>query len=154
MPQQSLRARNADEHGLSEAREGRRAGRDLAVGPILGVYNHPKGSERYNKITRFVEAFFTQFDKFLSPQRHPKWRRSIAALGHRLDPLSPGPGLAGPPPQQEVASQSELDRFLDEQPPGLAADKEQVYQAYLKWRQEHQRLSGSRDPNDTRLSRP
>ena len=127
----------------------------LAVGSILGVYNHPKGSERYNKLTRFVEAFFTQFDKFLAPQRHPKWREvNLAATVPGWTRFRPAQDWLDRHRQQEVASASDLDRFLDEQPPSLAADKEQVYQAYLKWRQEHQRLSGSRDPNDTRLSRP
>ena len=120
----------------------------LAVGSILGVYNHPKGSERYNKLTRFVEAFFTQFDKFLSPQRHPKWREvNLAATVPGWTRFRPAQDWLDRHRQQEVASASDLDRFLDEQPPSLAADKEQVYQAYLKWRQEHQRLSGSRDPN-------
>jgi uncharacterized protein len=127
----------------------------LAVGSILGVYNHPKGSERYNKLNRFVEAFFTQFDKFLSPQRHPKWREvNLAATVPGWTRFRPAQEWLDSHRQQEIASASDLDRFLNEQPPSLAADKEQVYQAYLKWRQEHQRLSGSRDPNDIRLSRP
>ena len=46
----------------------------VAVGTVLGVYNSPKGSPRYEKLVRFVDAFFGQFDKFLAPQRHPKWR--------------------------------------------------------------------------------
>ncbi|WP_336489015.1 TAXI family TRAP transporter solute-binding subunit [Methylobacterium nigriterrae] len=108
----------------------------LAVGTILGVYNHPKGSERYNKLARFVEAFFTQYDKFLAPQRHPKWREvNLAATVPGWTRFRPAQDWLDANRGQDVASAAELERFLDEQPPGGAADKERVYQAYLKWRQ-------------------
>lgn len=127
----------------------------LAVGTVLGVFNHPKGSDRYNKLARFVEAFFTQYDKFLAPQRHPKWRDvNLAASVNGWTRFRPAQDWLDSHRQQEVASASDLDRFLGEQPPSPAADKEQVYQAYLKWRQEHHGLSGSRAAKDTRLSRP
>ncbi|WP_099906878.1 TAXI family TRAP transporter solute-binding subunit, partial [Methylobacterium frigidaeris] len=48
--------------------------RTLAVGTILAAYNWPKGSERYGRIARFVDAFFSQYDAFLKAPRHPKWR--------------------------------------------------------------------------------
>ncbi|MDN3575101.1 TAXI family TRAP transporter solute-binding subunit, partial [Methylobacterium longum] len=36
----------------------------VAVGTILGVYNSPRGSARYDKLVRFIDAFFGQFDRF------------------------------------------------------------------------------------------
>lgn len=127
----------------------------LAVGTILGVFNHPKGSQRYNKLARFVDAFFAQYDKFLAPQRHPKWRDvNLAASVTGWTRFRPAQDWLDSHREQQVASSSDLERFLADQPPSLAADKEQVYQAYLKWRQEHQRLLGMSAAKDTRLSRP
>nr|WP_238243278.1 TAXI family TRAP transporter solute-binding subunit [Methylobacterium iners] len=126
----------------------------LAVGTVLGVYNHLKGSERYNKLTRFVDAFFTQYDKFLAPQRHPKWHEvNLAASVNGWTRFRPAQEWLDSHREQEAATASDLDRFLNEQPPSAAADKEQVYQAYLKWRQERQNLSRSRATKDARLSR-
>ena len=45
----------------------------LSVGTVLGAYSWPENSERYRRIARFVEAFFSKFDEFLAPSRHPKW---------------------------------------------------------------------------------
>ena len=126
----------------------------LAVGTVLGVYNHPKGSERYNKIARFVDAFFTQYDKFLSPQRHPKWREvNLGASVTGWTRFRPAQDWLDSHRDQEVASQGELEQFLGEQPPGRVADREQVYQAYLKWRQARASAAG-RAPRTVSADRP
>src|SRR5215213_8558055 len=44
----------------------------LAVGTVLGAYKWPPKTERYNRIARFVDAFFSKFDEFQKPPRHPK----------------------------------------------------------------------------------
>jgi hypothetical protein len=44
------------------------------VGSILAVYGWPEGTERHKRVQRFVEAFFSKFDEFLKPGRHPKWQ--------------------------------------------------------------------------------
>ncbi|MGV7030680.1 TAXI family TRAP transporter solute-binding subunit [Methylobacterium symbioticum] len=114
----------------------------LAVGTILGVYNHPKGSERYRKLERFVQTFFDQFDRFLAPQRHAKWREVNLAASV--------PGWTRFRPAQEwldahregPSSQKEIEQFLDEQQQGASADKEQVYRAYLAWRRAKQTVQG------------
>ncbi|MDR7038908.1 TRAP transporter TAXI family solute receptor [Methylobacterium sp. BE186] len=114
----------------------------LAVGTILGVYNHPKGSERYRKLERFVGAFFGQFDKFLAPQRHPKWREvNLAASVTGWTRFKPAQDWLDAH-REEPTPRAEIDRFLSEQPQDLAADKEQVYQAYLAWRRAQQASYG------------
>lgn len=45
----------------------------LAVGAVMAVYAWPARSERYNKVARFVDAFFTKFPRFREPPNHPKW---------------------------------------------------------------------------------
>lgn len=46
----------------------------ISVPQVLAVFNWQKGTDRYRKVERFVEAFFTKFEQFQMPPRHPKWR--------------------------------------------------------------------------------
>ena len=46
----------------------------LAVGSVLAVFNWPVQSERYRRVERFVNAFFSRFGEFRKPGRHPKWQ--------------------------------------------------------------------------------
>ena len=107
----------------------------VAVGTILGVYNSPKGSARYGKLVRFVDAFFGQFDKLLAPQRHPKWREvNLAASVSGWTRFGPAQEWLDRHREREVAAHPDLDRFFQSQLDGRAG-KEEIYQAYLKWRQ-------------------
>lgn len=45
----------------------------IAVGAVMAIYNLNIGTPRYKQAAMFVDAFFGKFDKFLDPQRHPKW---------------------------------------------------------------------------------
>lgn len=46
----------------------------IGVSTVLAVYNWPKSSDRYRRLTRFIEQFFGKFDKFQQPPFNPKWR--------------------------------------------------------------------------------
>jgi TRAP-type uncharacterized transport system substrate-binding protein len=46
----------------------------LAVGAVMAVYAWPPSTERYAKVARFVDAFFSNFQLFQQPPRHPKWK--------------------------------------------------------------------------------
>src|SRR6266446_2270491 len=46
----------------------------IAAASVLIAYNWPKGSDRYRRVDKFVKAFFTKFDEFKKPPRHPSWR--------------------------------------------------------------------------------
>ncbi|MBO0751275.1 MAG: cache domain-containing protein [Bradyrhizobiaceae bacterium] len=47
----------------------------VAVGAALIAYNWPKtAAERYGRVQRFVEAFFSKIAEFRKPPRHVKWR--------------------------------------------------------------------------------
>ena len=46
----------------------------ISVGTILGVYDWPTNTERYTRVSRFVDAFFTHFDRLLETERDPKWK--------------------------------------------------------------------------------
>jgi uncharacterized protein len=46
----------------------------VASGAVLAAFAWPEGSAQHQKITNFVNKLFDNFDKFLQPPRHPKWR--------------------------------------------------------------------------------
>lgn len=46
----------------------------IAVGDVMAVYAWPTRTDRYEKVARFVDSFFSKFDQFQQPPRHPKWR--------------------------------------------------------------------------------
>ena len=46
----------------------------IAVGDVMAVYGWAARTTRYNYVARFVDAFFSKFDQFQQPPRHPKWR--------------------------------------------------------------------------------
>lgn len=46
----------------------------ISVPQVLAVFNWQKNTDRYRKVQRFVEAFFSKFEQFQMPPRHPKWR--------------------------------------------------------------------------------
>jgi TRAP-type uncharacterized transport system substrate-binding protein len=46
----------------------------LGVPAVLAVYNWPRQSDRARRVQRMVERMFTNWEKFQSPPRHPKWK--------------------------------------------------------------------------------
>ena len=48
----------------------------VATNVLLVTFNWPENSERYNRVARFVDAFFSKFDDFMKPPRHPKWHEA------------------------------------------------------------------------------
>jgi TRAP-type uncharacterized transport system substrate-binding protein len=46
----------------------------LGVPAVLAAFNWPNGSDRHRRVARFTEAFFSKWEKFREPSRHPKWR--------------------------------------------------------------------------------
>jgi uncharacterized protein len=57
----------------------------LAVSAVLMVYNSPVGTDRYNRVAKFVDALFRKIGQLQQPPRHPKWREAAVA--------APVPGL-------------------------------------------------------------
>jgi TRAP-type uncharacterized transport system substrate-binding protein len=45
----------------------------VATSVLLATFNWPEDSERYRRTAKFVDAFFSKFEEFHKPPRHPKW---------------------------------------------------------------------------------
>lgn len=46
----------------------------LGIQTLLAVYNWPRESDRYRRVSRFIERYFDLFENFHSPPYHPKWK--------------------------------------------------------------------------------
>jgi uncharacterized protein len=46
----------------------------IAGSTVLITFNWPRGSTRYNRTAKFVDAFFSKFGELQKPPRHPLWR--------------------------------------------------------------------------------
>ncbi|HZR86189.1 MAG TPA: TAXI family TRAP transporter solute-binding subunit [Bradyrhizobium sp.] len=110
----------------------------IAVPAVLAAYNWPQNTERYRKLTLFVDAFFTKFPAFQKPPFHPKWKEvSLAA---------PLPGWQRLPYAKtwldqhglEQGARNRFDDFLHQNPAaakGLQseADKEALFKQFQAW---------------------
>jgi TRAP-type uncharacterized transport system substrate-binding protein len=112
----------------------------LAVPTVLAVYNWPKGSERYNKVARFVTRLFERWDKITNPPYHPKWRdvnlaanvpgwKRFSAAEEQLAQL-----VSGSASSQQSLGQ-EFNSFLATVRPGAnPAERESLFREFLQWR--------------------
>jgi uncharacterized protein len=46
----------------------------LAVGNVLAVFNWPENTDRYKKVARFTQAFFSRFAELHKPGFQPAWK--------------------------------------------------------------------------------
>lgn len=117
----------------------------LAVGSLLAVFNWPKNSDRYNRVRRFVDAFFSRFDEFLQPGRHPKWKEVNLAADvpgwERVKPakdwLDRATAASGPSPEAQS-----FESFMNSR--GITASAEQrdiLFREFLAWQNERQRAA-------------
>ena len=114
----------------------------LAVGDVMAVFAWSPHSDRYRKVARFVDAFFSKFDEFLQPPRHPKWREvNLAAevpgwtrFQAAQDWLAQHPS----PATASAATQERFNAFLAQTNPGVNATltdaaRQALFQQFLVW---------------------
>jgi TRAP transporter TAXI family solute receptor len=111
----------------------------IAIASILVVYNWPERSERYIKVARFVDAFFSKFDEFQKPARHPKWREvninGTIPGWNRFKPAQEWLDRVTNKSMTQTPGPDDFKRFLDNRARNSLSDleKERLYQAFLEW---------------------
>jgi uncharacterized protein len=115
----------------------------LAVGDVMAVFAWPPRSERYNKVARFVDAFFSKFDQFLQPPRHPKWREvnlTAEVPGWtRFQAAQDWLSQHAAPDVAQTAMQARFSAFLSEVGGNLSdAAKEELFRRFLAWDKQRQ----------------
>jgi uncharacterized protein len=108
----------------------------LAVGTVLGAYRWPPKTERYNRIARFVNAFFSKFEEFQKPPRHPKWREVNLAAGlanwKRFPAAQEWLDTHGGP-AATVATRDDFEQFLNERGAAANIDRARLFEEFIKW---------------------
>jgi TRAP-type uncharacterized transport system substrate-binding protein len=110
----------------------------LAAPVLLMVYNWPVGSDRYNRVAKFVNVLFSKMDDLRQPSRHPKWRdTNIATVVPGLQRFKAAEDwLAQNKPSQATTPAPELQRqfeqFLKERNPTVGAQTPEQKQALLR----------------------
>jgi len=129
------------------------AGRDvgtIAVGAVLIAYNWPRDSDRYRRIARFVDVFFSRLAEFYKPPRHPKWRETnLAAVVPGWTRFAAAEewlvANRGKHPASATAREPSDRALMARRAPGAAGEatgpveREQLYQQYLEWRTHERR---------------
>jgi TRAP transporter TAXI family solute receptor len=116
----------------------------IAVPAVLAAYNWAPKTDRYRKISAFVDAFFTKFPTLQKPPFHPKWKEvSLAA------PLAGWNRL--PVAQQwldehgvEPVTRQRFETFLKQNPATAKvvqseADREALFKQFQAWEAENAR---------------
>jgi TRAP-type uncharacterized transport system substrate-binding protein len=110
----------------------------IAVPAVLAAYNWPPNSDRYRKLSLFVDAFFAKFATLQNPPFHPKWKEvTLTAplpgwqrLPHAqqwLDehgPTSPARQRLGDSVKQNPAAVKD---------PQTDADRDALFRQYREW---------------------
>ena len=118
----------------------------IAVGAVLFAFNWPKGSDRYRRIENFVNHFFPKLAEFQKAPRHPKWRETNLAAtlpgwtrfegAEQWLQRNRQPAIAG---VRDQFNQFLADRGGVSPVPGTQADRERLFQEFVKWNQARDR---------------
>ncbi|HEX4556799.1 MAG TPA: TAXI family TRAP transporter solute-binding subunit [Xanthobacteraceae bacterium] len=130
---------NEDYPGLIEP--GRRV-ETLAVGSVLVAYNWPRDSDRYQKIEKFVEAFFPRLGRLQTPPHHPKWREvNVAATLPGWTRFGAAEDWLREHREPNGAAREEFERFVGTRQARAATpdERERMYEEFLQWQQARER---------------
>jgi uncharacterized protein len=104
----------------------------VAVDAVMITNNWQPSSDRYHRVARFVEAFFSRFAEFKKPPRHPKWQE--------VDLSKELPGWQRFQAAQEMLQQAKFDEFQTRFRGGNVAaqspaEKQRLFREFLEWQQ-------------------
>jgi hypothetical protein len=114
----------------------------LAASTLLITYNWPENSDRYRRVAKFIDAFFSKIDEFDKPPRHPKWREaSISATISGWQRFKAAQDWLDVHQRSDAASAAAADseefkQFLSQTSRSKFSDAELVklYDAFLEWK--------------------
>src|SRR5262245_10763280 len=110
----------------------------LGVQAVLAVYNWPRESDRFRRVSRFIDYYFDRFKNFHAAPYHPKWKS--------INLAAKVPGWTrywvAEEKLKQMAAQGARDVVVDTQlvrqqaaraAPNNAAEQERLFQQFLEW---------------------
>jgi TRAP-type uncharacterized transport system substrate-binding protein len=131
----------------------------VAGAMLLVVYNWPSNTERYQRVSNFINQFFSNIDKFKGPGRHPKWKEINLAANvpgwTRFQPAQAWLDNWRKQPEKSTASSSSsgapsevraaFDEFLKAQTassrPVTPEQREAMFGQFMEWWNSRQKTS-------------
>ena len=113
----------------------------ISVCAVLVSFNWKSGSTRYRKISRFIDSFFSNFDAFQAPPRHPKWQQvNFAATleGWKRSPaaqawIDRAQSVAAADPSTKTRFNSFLAQADTERGSASPEERVKLFQAFVEW---------------------
>jgi uncharacterized protein len=111
----------------------------IAIKSALFAYNWPARSERFHLMEYFVQTLFSRLAEFRGDTHHPKWREvNLAEQLPGWQRFRSAERYLRQHPGGEAALREAFDRFLESHPLGNPADRERLFQQFLRWRERQQ----------------
>src|SRR5262245_33500682 len=122
----------------------------VAVGAVLPVYIWPRDTDRYRRVAKFIDAFFSKFDGFLKDPRHPKWHEANLAASlngwkrfpaaqewlDRPQANAPVPASAVPVAATPAKAIPPVATDAPKAQTGLGPGDDQLYREFLEWKKQ------------------
>jgi uncharacterized protein len=107
----------------------------IAVGNVLAVFNWPENTDRYKKVARFTQAFFSRFNELHKPGFQPAWKNiNLAAAVQGWTRFKPAQEWLDRN-AQDPELRAKFTDFLKQK--GLAGDlptaSPELFQEFLDW---------------------
>ncbi len=115
----------------------------IAVGAVMAVFNWRPGTARHQRVVKFIDAFFSKFEKFQTAPRHPKWQEvNLAAkLPGWTRFAHAGQWLANNQPKSSATMKKDFKQFVAAQGPRTALSQPQLetlFKEFERWQQTKQ----------------
>jgi TRAP-type uncharacterized transport system substrate-binding protein len=114
----------------------------IATSVLLVSFNWPENSERYLRVARFVDAFFSRIEEFHQPPRHPKWKEASISLTipgwQRFKAADDWLNRHRHTPEAE---RGQFDQFLADTGATISNDpatREALFRQFLEWQKRRQ----------------
>jgi len=111
--------------------------RTIALYTILVTLNWPKGSQRYLRNARFVEALFSRYEEFLKPPRQPSWKTvNFAGKVPGWTRFAPAQEWIDKHQRESKELRTTFDEFLDAKRKGNdlpAGERERLFREFQQW---------------------
>lgn len=119
----------------------------VAVSCVLIAYNWDKGTDRYQRISRFVEEFFPRIAEFQKAPRHPKWKEAnLAAVVPGWKRHDAAEDWLAKNRMPAVSNErQQFDAYVTAQRGAGAAnafapeERERLFEDFLRWKQARER---------------
>jgi TRAP-type uncharacterized transport system substrate-binding protein len=110
----------------------------IGVQAVLAVYNWPRESDRFRRVSRFIDFFFDNLNRFQEPPYHPAWRSINLAASvpgwtrywvaeEKLKRMTTADAAAKPIDIQRARQQAARAA------PDNKAEQDRLFQEFLAW---------------------